>query len=73
MVWYPSANRDADAFERADEFDITRNPNDHLAFGGFGEHFCLRAPTWRGWRCAPSSATCIEKLDAFALNGEVER
>ena len=39
-VWYPSANRDEAVFERPDEFDIARSPNDHLAFG-VGEHFCL--------------------------------
>jgi cytochrome P450 len=39
-VWYPSANRDEAVFERPDEFDIARDPNDHLAFG-VGEHFCV--------------------------------
>ena len=42
MLFYPSANRDEDVFERADEFDIRRDPNPHLAFG-FGPHFCLGA------------------------------
>jgi len=42
VMWYPSVNRDEDQFERPDEFDITRSPNDHLAFG-IGEHFCLGA------------------------------
>jgi len=39
-LWYPSANRDEDVFPRADQFDVRRSPNDHLAFG-IGEHFCL--------------------------------
>jgi cytochrome P450 family 142 subfamily A polypeptide 1 len=40
--FYPSANRDEDAFDRPDEFDIRRDPNHHIAFG-FGPHFCLGA------------------------------
>jgi len=42
MLFYPSANRDEDVFERADAFDVRREPNPHLAFG-FGPHFCLGA------------------------------
>ncbi|MEN9507060.1 MAG: hypothetical protein RI958_2986, partial [Actinomycetota bacterium] len=41
MVFYGSANRDEDVFERADEFDIGRTPNPHMAFGGGGPHLCL--------------------------------
>ena len=41
-MWYPSVNRDEDIFPNANTFDITRTPNDHLAFG-IGEHFCLGA------------------------------
>lgn len=40
ILLYGAANRDATQFERADEFDIGRKPNRHLAFGG-GAHFCL--------------------------------
>ncbi|MFN0094295.1 MAG: cytochrome P450 [Dehalococcoidia bacterium] len=39
-MWYPSVNRDERIFPNADVFDITRTPNEHLAFG-LGEHFCL--------------------------------
>lgn len=42
VMWYPSVNRDEDVFPDADRFNITRTPNDHLAFG-IGEHFCLGA------------------------------
>jgi cytochrome P450 len=42
VMWYPAINRDEDVFPDSESFDITRTPNDHLAFG-IGEHFCLGA------------------------------
>jgi cholest-4-en-3-one 26-monooxygenase len=41
VMYYISANRDADVFTDPDTFDITRSPNPHLAFGGGGPHHCL--------------------------------
>ena len=41
LLLYPSGNRDASVFDAPDRFDITRDPNPHLAFGGYGAHFCL--------------------------------
>jgi cholest-4-en-3-one 26-monooxygenase len=42
-IWYISANRDEDVFDRPFEFDITRDPNEHVGFGGGGPHHCLGA------------------------------
>ena len=42
-LWYISANRDEDVFDDPFRFDITRDPNPHIAFGGGGPHFCLGA------------------------------
>jgi len=43
LLLYPSANRDATVFDEPDRFDVRRTPNDHVAFGGYGAHFCLGA------------------------------
>ena len=43
MLFYHSANRDADAFEAPWDFDVTRDPNRHVGFGGGGPHYCLGA------------------------------
>jgi cytochrome P450 len=42
LLMYPSGNRDEDAFDRPFDFDVTRRPNRHVAFGS-GVHFCLGA------------------------------
>ncbi|MET9500485.1 cytochrome P450 [Streptomyces sp. NPDC006622] len=40
-LFYASANHDPEVFDRPDDFDVTRDPNPHLGFGGGGPHFCL--------------------------------
>jgi cholest-4-en-3-one 26-monooxygenase len=42
-LFYASANNDPEAFDHPEAFDITRDPNPHLGFGGGGPHFCLGA------------------------------
>jgi cytochrome P450 len=42
-LWYCSANRDEQKFQNPWLFDVTRDPNPHVGFGGGGAHFCLGA------------------------------
>jgi cytochrome P450 len=42
-LWYNSANRDESKFTDPWAFDVGRDPNPHLGFGGGGAHFCLGA------------------------------
>lgn len=42
-LWYCSGNRDEKAFKDPMTFDITRDPNRHVGFGGGGPHYCMGA------------------------------
>jgi cholest-4-en-3-one 26-monooxygenase len=42
-LFYASGNHDEDVFTDPHTFDITRDPNPHLAFGGHGAHYCIGA------------------------------
>jgi cytochrome P450 len=43
VLFYGAANRDPQIFEKPDLFDVHRQPNPHVGFGGPGPHFCLGA------------------------------
>ena len=43
VFWHISANRDEKVFENPFTFDVSRTPNDHIAFGSGGPHYCLGA------------------------------
>jgi cytochrome P450 len=40
VLWFQSANRDANVFEEPDRFRVDRSPNDHVGFG-WGIHACM--------------------------------
>jgi cholest-4-en-3-one 26-monooxygenase len=42
-LFYRSANFDEEVFGSPERFDILRDPNPHLGFGGSGAHYCLGA------------------------------
>ncbi len=42
-LFYCSANFDEDVFDDPFSFDITRDPNPHVGFGGHGAHYCIGA------------------------------
>jgi cholest-4-en-3-one 26-monooxygenase len=42
-LFYGAANFDPEVFENPYAFDILRDPNPHLSFGGHGSHYCIGA------------------------------
>ncbi len=71
VIWNPSANRDEDVFPDPYRFDITRNPNYHLAFGQ-GEHFCIGSHLAR-LELRLMLEEVMRRLPDLRLAGEVER
>ncbi len=75
VLFYNAANRDPAEFDRPDAFDVLRNPNPHVGFGGPGPHFCLGAHLARrevsvAFRQLLTRLPDIEVVgDAVPLNG----
>lgn len=72
VMFYSSANRDEEIFAAPDRFDITRSPNDHLAFGGGGAHFCLGANLAR-LEIRALFQQVLTRLPDLRLAGQIER
>jgi len=66
-----AANRDSDVFDDADSMDLTREPNQHIAFGA-GIHFCIGAPLAR-LEMNISLPALIERFPTLELAGEPTR
>jgi cytochrome P450 len=66
-----AANRDTDVFENADSMDLTRGPNQHIAFGA-GIHFCIGAPLAR-LEMNISLPALIERFPKLELAGAPTR
>ncbi|WP_349270157.1 cytochrome P450 [Mycolicibacterium parafortuitum] len=71
-MFYPSANRDEAHFADPDRFDVGRTPNQHLAFGGGGTHFCLGASLARAEAAAIFSEILTRTTDIEPI-GPAER
>lgn len=71
VMFYPSANHDEDVFQSPDVFDVTRKPNEHLAFG-IGQHFCLGASLAR-LELKIIFEELLHRLPAIELAGNVRR
>ena len=71
-MYYSSANRDEEVFGPTSmTFDITRTPNEHLAFGG-GQHFCLGASLAR-LEMRILFEELVRRLPDIHLDGKVRR
>ena len=71
VMWYPSANHDEEVFERPFDFDIRRNPNDHLSFGT-GRHVCLGASLAR-LEVRVVFEELLKRVSSVEVNGEPDR
>ena len=72
VFFHVSANRDEDVFSDPDSFDLTRDPNPHIAFGGGGPHFCLGANLAR-LEIRVMFEHLLDRLPDIRQDGEMQR
>ncbi len=72
VFWHVSANRDESVFTDVDAFDVGRDPNPHLAFGGGGPHFCLGANLAR-MEITVLFERLLDRLPGIRQDGPVRR
>jgi cholest-4-en-3-one 26-monooxygenase len=72
VLYYASANMDEEVFADPHMFDVARTPNDHVAFGGGGVHYCLGANLARA-EIKATMRQLVERLPDLELAGEPRR
>jgi cholest-4-en-3-one 26-monooxygenase len=72
VFWHISANRDEAHFDDPYKFDVSRSPNEHVAFGGGGPHFCLGANLAR-LEMQVFFEELVKRLPDIHVSGEVKR
>jgi cholest-4-en-3-one 26-monooxygenase len=72
VFYHASGNRDEEIFENPDVFEIGRDPNPHIAFGGGGPHFCLGANLAR-MEIRVMFEHLLDRLPDIHQAGEVQR
>ena len=72
IFWHISANRDESVFTDPNSFDIERTPNNHMAFGGGGPHFCLGANLAR-MEIRVMFDRLLDRVPDIRLDGQVQR
>ncbi|WP_123024009.1 cytochrome P450 [Mycolicibacterium stellerae] len=68
LLSYVSGNRDEDVFDDPFHFDVTRDPNKHIAFG-YGVHFCLGAALAR-MEVSSFFSELLPRLESVELAGD---
>jgi cytochrome P450 len=72
LLFYAAANRDPAVFHDPHVFDLGRDPNPHVGFGGHGPHFCLGAHLARR-EIAVTFQPLFERLPDLEVTGEPDR
>jgi cytochrome P450 len=72
LLFYAAANRDPELFADPQVFDLARDPNPHVGFGGHGPHFCLGAHLARR-ELAVTFRQLFEQLPDLEITGEPAR
>jgi len=72
VFFHASANRDEDIFTDPDAFDVGRDPNPHIAFGGGGPHFCLGTNLAR-MEIRVMFEHLLDRMPDIRQDGEVQR